>query len=229
LFEKQPHPTKNTGRIAGFLYLLASIAAGFNILYVLPTLFVPGNATETASNILASETLFRIGILAELISAIVLFLCARALYRLLNGVNKGYASLMVTFVLVAVPISFLNALNEIAALELLGGASFLSVFQKSQLDALAVMFLNLHSDGLDIVNIFWGLWLLPFGVLVYRSGFFPRILGVFLVIACFGYVTQSLVPLLSLPYGNVISPVTDALGALGEVPMMVWLLVMNPR
>ena len=78
---------------------------------------------------------------------------------------------MVTFVLVSVPISFLNVLNEIAALELLSGASFLGVFQKSQLDALVMVFLNLHSDGLDVVNIFWGLWLFPFGVLVYMIGF----------------------------------------------------------
>ncbi len=190
---------------------------------------MPGNVTETASNILASETLFRIGIIGELISAIVLFLCAKALYRLLNGVNKGYASLMVAFVLIAVPISFLNVLNEFAALELLSSANFLSVFQKSQLDALVMVFLNLHGDGLDVVNIFWGLWLFPFGVLVYRSGFFPRILGVFLVIACFAYLGESLVPLLSLPYGNVVSLVTDALGALGEVSMMVWLLVKNPK
>ena len=133
---------------------------------------MPGNAGETASNILASETLFRIGIMGELISAIVLIFAVRALYRLLSGVNKGYASLMVTFVLVSVPISFLNVLNEIAALELLSGASFLGVFQKSQLDALVMVFLNLHSDGLDVVNIFWGLWLFPFGVLVYIFGSF---------------------------------------------------------
>lgn len=209
--------------------MLSGAGEFINFAYILPKLVVAGNASATASNILGSEWLFRIGIISEIIGAILLILCVRALYRLLCEVNKGYASLMVTFVLIAVPISLLNALNQIVVLIVLNGSNFLGVFQTGQLDALATVFLNLHGEGLDVVNILWGLWLIPFGILVYRSGFIPRILGVFLIVACFGYLSESLVAILALPYGNVVSMIADALGALGEGTMMVWLLIRNPQ
>lgn len=123
--------TKKTARIAGFLYLLSGVTAGVPLIYVPSTLIVPGNAAATANNILASERAFRACILSELIGAIVFLFMVRALYRLLNGVNKAQASLMVTLGLVPVPITFLNVLNDIAALTLVRGANFLSVFDSS--------------------------------------------------------------------------------------------------
>src|SRR5258708_15857299 len=136
--------TKNPGRFAGLLYILMSIPGFFAMGYVPGKLIVHENAAATASNIAASETLFRLGIAAQLISQAGFIFVALALYDLLKGINRRQASLMVTLVVVAIPIAFLNELNSIAALVLARGADFLSIFEKPQRDALATLFLNLH-------------------------------------------------------------------------------------
>src|SRR5262249_46893677 len=176
--------TMNPGRFAGLRYLLASIPGVFALVYVPSKLIVHGNATATAHNIAASETLFRLGIAADLIGQALFIFVALALYDLLKGVNQRHALLMLILILVAIPIAFLNELNAIAALVLLRGTYFLSLFDKPQRDALAMLFLNLHGHGFDVAGIFWGLWLFPLGLLVYRSGFLPRILGVVLMVNC---------------------------------------------
>ena len=185
--------TKKTARIAGLLYLVNGVTGFFGIIYVPSRLIESGNAAATANNILASERLFRLGIVSELICAAEFVFLLWVLYRLLGGVNKTHASLMVILGLVFVPIMCVNVLSEIAALMLLRGADFLSVFDKRQLDAMAMLFLDLHRYGYAVGWIF-GLWLFPFGVLVFRSGFLPRILGVLLIAACFGYLADSLTP-----------------------------------
>jgi len=216
--------THNLGRVAGLLYLLMGIPAAFSLMYVPQTLIVPGNATATANNILASEMLFRIGIVSGLVSGTAFIFLVRALYRLLNGVSKTHASLMVTLVLVSVAIGFLNEVNNIAALTLFRGADFLAVFDKPQRDALAMLFLRLHAQGNFINEIFWGLWLFPFGVLVMRSRFLPRILGVLLIVNCFAYVAASLTWLLLPSYGNVVFRATLP-ALLGELWIVLWLLI----
>src|SRR5712692_11338146 len=180
--------TKKTARLAGILYLLGGITAPFSLIYLPRTLVVPGDATATANHVRASETLLRMGVASELIFSIVFIFVVLTLYRLFKGVDEKQALAMLTLLLISVPISLLNVLNEIAALNLVSGADFLSVFDKRQLDALVLLFLRLHSQGLLVAGIFWGLWLFPFGILVMRSGFIPRVLGVFLIIACFGYL-----------------------------------------
>src|ERR1700719_4073114 len=184
--------TKNPGRFAGLLYVLISIPGAFALIYVPSKLIVDGNATATANNIVASETLFRLGIAGQLVSQILFMWVALALYDLLKGVNQRHASLMLTLIVVSIPIALLNELNAIAALILVRGADFLSLFEKPQRDALAMLFLNLHSHGFDVAAIFWGLWLFPLGLLVYRSRFLPRFLGVWLAIGGFAYVILSL-------------------------------------
>src|SRR6266576_2826332 len=177
--------TRNPGRFAGLLYVLMSIPGFFALIYVPSRLIVHGNATATATNLAAHETLFRLGIAAELICQTGFIFVALALYDLLKGVNQRRASLMLGLIVVSIPIALLNELNAIAALILVHGADFLSVFEKPQRDALAMLFLNLHGEGFGIAEIFWGLWLFPLGLLVYKSGFFPRILGVLLIGRCF--------------------------------------------
>ena len=215
--------TKRAARVAGLLYLLVSIPGVFCLLYIPSTFPAHGDAAATASKIRNSEFLFRIGILSEVISFTGFIFVVRALYRLLSGVNKGHASLMVTLMLVSVPISLLNVVNEIAALTLVRGADFLSVFDKPQRDALAMLFLNVHLQGFVVAQVFWGLWLIPFGLLVYKSGFLPRILGVLLIIACLGYLANSLVEFGVLPANAV----TGAVGQLTacELPIILWLLI----
>jgi hypothetical protein len=220
--------TKNPGRFVGLLYVLVSIPGAFALVYVPSKLIVDGNATATASNIAASETLFRAGIACNLISQILFMWVALALYDLLKGVNQRHASLMLGLIVVSIPIALLNELNAIAALVLVRGADFLSIFEKPQRDALAMLFLNLHSHGFGIAEIFWGLWLFPLGLLVYRSGFFPRILGVLLMARCFTYVVESLTSLLLPQYEDIVSRWMMPL-RFGELVFMFWLLIMGAK
>src|SRR6476660_9272935 len=163
-----PH---NPGRVAGFLYLLL-LGAPLLLIYIPSTLFVSGNATATANNIAAHETLFRLGILSDLFTGTMVIFLTLALYRLFKGVDQGLARLVVILgSLMVAPIYFLNTINDAAALLLVRGVDFLSVFEKPQRDALAMMFLRLHGHGILVNEVFWGLWLLPFGLLVYRSRF----------------------------------------------------------
>ncbi len=220
--------TKNPGRFAGLLYMLASIPGVFALIYVPSKLIVHGNATATAHNIAASETLFRLGIAANLIGQALFIFVTLALYDLLKGVNQRHALLMLTLILVAIPIAFLNELNAIAALVLVRGADFLSLFDKPQRDALAMLFLNLHGHGFDVAGIFWGLWLFPLGLLVYRSGFLPRILGVVLMVNCFAYPVNSFTSLVLPQYEAIVSRWMSPL-QLGELVFMLWLLIIGAK
>lgn len=219
---------KNPGRFVGLLYALVSIPGAFALIYVPNKVFVHGDATATASNIAAHETLFRFGIASQLVSQILFMWVALALYDLLKVVNQRRASVMLTLILVSVPIALLNELNAFAALILVRGADFLAVFDKSQRDALAMLFLTVHNRGFDVAEIFWGLWLFPLGLLVYRSGFFPRILGILLIVACFAYVVDAFTPILIPQYMHTVSQWTSPL-RLGELLFMLWLLIMGAK
>ncbi len=178
-------------RVAGFLYLISMPFAIFSIMYVPSILIVPGDAATTANNIMASESLFRSGIVSSLIGQMIFILLVLVLYKLLKPVNKSHALLMVILWLVGVPIAMLNELNQFAPLLLLSGADYLTALDSDQLYAHMMFFLDLHDDGIFIAQIFWGLWLFPLGYLVFKSGFLPKILGILLIIACFGYVIDS--------------------------------------
>ena len=219
--------TKKQARVAGLLYLLASLPGAFSLLYVPSHFIVSGDAAATGQKIAGSDFLFRLGILSELTGFIGFIFVVRALYRLLVGVSKAHASLMVTLMLISIPISLVNVLNETAALTLVRGANFLSVFDKPQREALAMLFLHLHFDGFMVAQIFWGLWLIPFGVLVYKSGFLPRMLGVLLILACFGYLANSLVGFGLLPS----DPASRVVGQLtiGELPIILWLVTVGAK
>jgi hypothetical protein len=219
---------RNPGRFAGLLYVLISIPGIFALIYVPGKLIVDGNATATASNIAAHETLFRLGIAANLISQILFMWVALALYDLLKEVSRRQAALMLTLIVVPVPIVLLNELNAIAALILVRGADFLSIFEKPQRDSLAMLFLNLHSYGFDITAIFWGLWLFPLGLLVYRSGFIPRLLGVLLMLNAFTFPVNSFTSLLLPQYENIVSRWMKPL-SFAELLFMFWLLIMGAK
>ena len=221
------HPTVKAARAAGALYLLLVVTGVFAAIYVPRTLFVPGNATATASNIQVHETLFRLGIVAGIISSVIFILLVMALYRLLSGVDKKHASLMVALVLVSVAVGLVDVLNSVAALLLVRGADFLAVFDKPQREALAMLLLGL--DGQGFVNqVFWGLWLLPFGILVFRSRFLPRFLGVWLIINGFAYLAISFTGLLLPQYQKIVSSFAFP-AILGEVAIMLWLLIKGAK
>jgi hypothetical protein len=217
---------KKQARVAGLLYLLASIPAPFALIYVPSKLIVFEDPTATANRIRASETLFRFGVASELIGFIMFIFVLLALYRLFKGVNEKHALAMAILLLVSIPISLLNVLNEIAAVILVSGADFLSAFEKGQLDVLAYLFLRLHGQGFVVAQIFWGLWLFPFGILVIRSGFIPRVLGFLLFIAGVGYVASSFTSL--LPYTPFLDRFASPLTA-AELPIIFWLLIWGAK
>lgn len=222
------HPTDRTARVAGVLYLLMGVPAAFSLMYVPNRLVIQGNPGATANNVTGSEALFRLGMVAELAAAVFLLLLALALHRLLNHVDRNHARLMVGLVLVSVAVSFVNVLNSIAALTLFRGADYLASLARPQREALGMLFLALHRQGIGVAGIFWGLWLLPFGVLVMRSGFLPRLLGILLIVNCAGYVAASLTTLLLPRYAPVVSrAVMPTL--LGELWVMLWLLIKGAR
>jgi hypothetical protein len=204
------------------------VSAPFTLIYLPRKLIVPGNASATAGNVLASEMLFRLAIVATLLSLVAFVFLVMALYRLLSGVNKNHASLMVALVLISVAIGFVNELNDIAALMLFRGGEFLSAFDKPQLDALGTLFLRLRGQGLVVNEIFWGLWLFPFGLLVMRSGFIPRILGILLIINGFAYVVTSLTSLLAPAYADLVERFA-LIPETGELWIMLWLLIKGVR
>jgi len=212
--------TNKIARTAGFLYLLLVPFGFFGGEYIL-SITVPGNAVATVNNIMAHTLLFRLSILSALITPIVTVLVALFLYKLFKSVNKNQAVLMVIFALAALPIAMLSELNHFAVLLLLNGTEYLKVFSVDQLYSQVMFFLDLGHYGAFIATIFWGLWLLPMGYLVFKSGFLPRIIGVLLIIAGFGYIIDS-AALFLLPDLNIdISQFTFY----GELLMLLWLLI----
>ena len=218
------HPTVKAARIAGAIYLSMVLVAPFAMLYVPGKLIVRDNAAATAENILAHETMFRLSIFGDLIGHVIFICLGVALYRLLSSVNKTWALLMVGFVWVSAAVGFLNTLNHIAAVILFRGGEFLSVFDKSQRDALAYFFLRLNSQGTFANEIFWGLWLLPFGLLVFRSGFLPRFLGVWLIISCCFWVALSAIALFFPAYYETAFRWSQP-ALFSELAIMAWLLI----
>jgi hypothetical protein len=220
--------TRNPGRFAGLLYVLTSIAGFFAMGYVPGKLIVHGNAAATASNITAHETLFRLAIAGQLIGMAGFIFVALALYDLLKGVNQRQAALMVLLIVVSVPIAFLNELNAIAALALVRGADFLSILEKPQREALAMLFLKLHGQGIVVAEIFWGLWLFPLAMLAYRSRFLPRFLGVWLALAGFAWIILSLTSVLLPQYQNTVNTYSQP-AFICEIAFMLWLVIKGAK
>ena len=209
-----------TARVAGFLYLLLLPLGIFGLL--LPSsLILPGDIAGTIHNIMASESLFRLGIMSALLTQLVNIFVVLALYKLLNPVDKNHAALMVVFSLLGVPIAMLSELNKFGVLLVLNGTGYLTTFTAEQVQALVSLFLDLHKYGINIAGIFWGLWLFPMGYLVFKSGFLPRILGILLMIGCFGYLFDSVTFFLFPNLDVTISQYTF----IGEILLPLWLLI----
>ncbi|HEX4639231.1 MAG TPA: DUF4386 domain-containing protein [Chthoniobacterales bacterium] len=202
--------------------------APFTLIYIPTKLVVRGDATATANNIVAHETMFRLAIFGDLITAVIFICLGVALYRLLSGVSKTWAMLMLAFVIISAGVGFLDTLNNIGALMLFRGADFLKVFDKAQLNALGYLFIRLHDEGVFMNELFWGLWLFPFGLLVFRSGFMPRFIGVWLMINCFGYVVLCAIALfVPTYYGAAFKWAQPIL--FGELIVMLYFLIKGAK
>ena len=219
---------KSTARVAGVLYLVLGIVGWFCLMYVPGKLIVRGDAAATAANLAASPGLFRAGIVAGLASVILYMVLALVLYRLFEGVSRFQAAALLTLVLLQAPLAFANEVSSLGALVVARGPDFLSVFDKPQRDALVMLLLNLDTQGTFVSEIFWGLWLFPFGLLVYRSGFLPRVLGVWLLVNGAAYLALSLFGLLAPElYPTAFQWSFPFL--LGEPAIMLWLTIVGAR
>jgi hypothetical protein len=208
-------------RTAGFLYLIQAILGIFSLMYVTSSLIVSGDVAATIHNITASESLFRLGIVSNILVPTVGIFYVLFLYRLLKPVRKDISVLMVVLALIGVPIGIFNEFTQLGVLQLLSGADYLAVFTTAQLQALAYLFLRLHSYGISLAFIFSGLWLLPLGYLVYTSGFLPKILGVLLIIGGFGYLIDVFAEFLFSDSNLKIGLITG----LSEILFLLWLLI----
>ena len=200
-------------RFAGILYLSLVPLGIFGIIYVPSSLIVTDNITATISNIIENETLFRWSIISALVVQLVNIILVLLLFKVFKPINKSMAVLMVIFSLLAVPVVFLNEINNLAVLQLLD--------QSSESQQLISVFLNLHQQGIIIAQVFWGLWLFPLGYLVFKSGYMPKFIGVLLIIGCIGYVVDSFTLILLPQFRITFSEFTF----LGEVIFPLWLLI----
>ncbi|OCA78586.1 hypothetical protein BBH99_21215, partial [Chryseobacterium contaminans] len=153
-----------------------------------------------------------------------------ALYKLLKNVNGSYAKLMVILALISVPISFINLQNKLSVLTIIEGADYLKIYKAEELQAQVMMLLKNYNNGILIVQIFWGLWLYPFGYLVYKSGFLPKILGIFLMLGCLGYVLNVLGRIVIPEFSSYpISGYITLPASIGEIGICIWLLMVGVK
>ena len=217
----------NPGRAAGIWYLLLTLIGALRIIYIPDRLFVP-DAEATVDNIVAHEWLFRLGMVSELVAGVVLILLTLALYRLFKGVDQYLARLIVILGVMSAVLNLVNVVSDAAALMVARNADFFSVFDKPQRDALAMLFLRLHVQQDTAAEILWGVWLVPLALLVYRSEFLPRLLGVWLFLAGIAYVLMSLTGLLLPSYQRTVLLISQP-ALLGELAPIFWLLIKGAR
>jgi hypothetical protein len=220
---------QKTARLAGLLYLVIVVGAPFSFVFVPSRIVVSGDPLATANNLQAFESLFRWGILGGVVVATAQSLLPLALYKLLHRVNRTCAVLMVVLCVASVPLILLGFVYELHALSLLTGAEHLGAFSTEQLYAKMYLALDSFDNALFLGAPFFALWLLPLGYLVYESGFIPRILGLLLMLGCFGYLVDFFGHLFFPSYPELgISMYFLALGV-GEVLFCLWLLVKGVR
>jgi hypothetical protein len=224
--EQETNSLKQTARLAGLFYLLQVLTIGFNLGYVRSTLIVAGDAAATAANISANESLFRMAIASNILSQIFLFFFGLTVFKLFKDVNKTLATFFLTSLLLSVGIAMVNSLNNFGALLVLSNADYLKGFQPEQIKALMMIFLRLSNAGIALLEVFSGIFLVSLGLLIIKSKYIPRILGILLIIGgCWFQIntfTKILVPQL---YPAIITRMTMLFNALGGIPLIFWLLI----
>lgn len=220
---------KKIARVSGLLYLVVVLTGIFSLAYVPKTLFVWDDAALTFRNITASETLFRLSIISSMVCYTAFLFLPIFLYKLLRQVHAFYAKIMVVLAMVSVPISLVNLQNKLAVLSLINPDS-LQYSKITELQNQVLFYLNQYDNGILIATLFWGLWLFPFGYLVYRSGFLPKILGILLMLGCVGYVINLTGNILIKDYAALgISRFVGLPASIGEIGTCLWLLIVGVR
>jgi hypothetical protein len=221
-------PSNRTARLAGALYLSTAVTAPFSLIYVPRTLIVQGDAAATAENLLTHEALLRWGVVTDLIGGTTLIVVVLLLHRLLSVVSRTQASAMAVLFLVSVPVGLINTVHELGALAVLRGADLFSAFAEPQREALAMLLIRLGGPAAVVAELFWGLWLFPFGMLVIRSGFLPRVLGALLIVNGCAYVALSLTSLLLPGYAGALGKYLFP-AQFGELWIALWLATKGIR
>ena len=217
-----------TARLAGILYLMLIIGGIISLKYIPSQLIVRESASKTFENIANSEFLFRLGIVSGIITFLIHILLPLVLYKLLHRTNKFQANLMVIFSLISVTIFFVNILNKFAVLTLINKPEYLEILGKTELQTQVMFYLDSYNNGIQISQIFWGLWLFPFGYLVYKSDFLPKLLGILLMAGCFGYLILFFGGFLYSDFNKtIISEIVGYPASLGEIGICLWLLIMG--
>lgn len=218
-----------TARSIGLLYLVTMLPAPVNLVYLPSRFLVPGDASATAQRIASSEMVYRLCTLAGFFNNIMFIVLGLSLYRLFKDTDGRQARLMVAFVLASSVIAIVTLVIELAPLVLLHGDKVLAAFNQPQIDGLIYSLLRVRGTALGLVSAFSGLWLLPFGVLVLKSGFMPRAIGWLLILGCFGYLLQSLVSILWPSQVHWLFTATIPIVGPGEIAAIVWLLARGNR
>jgi len=219
---------KRTARIAGLLYLAMSILAMASFFYLHRRYFVPGDPAATARSIVANESLYRWNILLDVVTQVIFIFVVLALYRLFRDVDRGQARAMVALVGTGIVASFAGFGLHSAPLLLLGGSAWLSAFTRPQLEAFSYAALGLAGKEGEMLTLLWGLWLLPFGTLTIRSGFFPKFLGVLLYLSGVAYIVTFVVALAFPDFAGVVRKVAMPL-YFGEFVVVLWLAIVGAR
>lgn len=220
---------KRLARIAGVFYLLVGIFGGFAEGFLDPKMYVAGNAAATAGNVVANSALVRMGVAAHLLDGIFFVLAAMALYLLLNHVHKSVARAMLVFVALAVGIICLNAVFQFEGLQVATDGSYVIAFGAAGSNALVLLLLDIQHYGTLAAQVFFGLWLAPLGYLAYKSGMFPKALGVVLVLAAVCYLVDLFAAFLVPDFAKQIHPFLIIVPTIAEIWMVVYLLVIGVR
>jgi hypothetical protein len=220
---------RRIARIAGVLYLLVALFGLFGHFIARGTVVVPGDATATAANIVAHPTLFRLGVVADLLMATAFILLGLVLFRLFRHVNREVAAALVAFVAIGTGMILLNLVGQYAALQVATDEAYAIALGRPGSDALTLLLVSMQSYGFSIAGVLFGLWLLPLGYLAYRSGLFPRPLGVVLMVACFSYLIDTVATFLVPGLPASFSTVVTLPAAVAEFWMVGYLLAVGVR
>lgn len=220
--------TKSTARLAGFLYLIVVLCGTIYLQYIPSNIKLKGDPSTILPRLINAELFFKVGIVCEILCWVAFLILPIVLYKLFKPVNGIVAKLMVVFAVVQVPIAFMNLLNKFAVLSLISGSAYIKVFPTDHLSAQILFYLNLYRQGNFINQIFWGIWLFPFGYLVFKSGFLPKILGILLMAGCLGYLIDFFGSFLLPEYDETIIANYIILPAsLGEIGICLWLMIIG--
>jgi hypothetical protein len=219
---------KKIARVAGLLYFILAITGAYGIMYVPSSIIVMNDSAATTRNIIANEFLFRTGIFSNLVCQTTFIFLVLALYNLFKEVSEKLAKMMVALVIVSVPIAFLIIFNQLLILITLK-EGFMTSFAAVQQQSMAMIFLKMYNQGNVVIGIFWGLWLIPFGLLAYRSGFIHKIVGVLLVIGGISYVVDASVFVLVPAAHSTTATLVAIFGSVSELLAVLWLLIVGVR